>query len=305
MWLVGDIGGTNARLALADDQGIRVDSLRKLAGQDYARFDAALADYLAAAHAPRIEAVCIAVAGPVWDGQARLTNRDWAFSEADLRAQTGAGRAVLINDMIALGHATARAPLRMLHAAPPDRPRNGQVLVVNAGTGFNICPVHRANGHTVCLEAEAGHVSLPESLRAALAPLAAPPSVEELFSGRGLGALHQSRTNARVDPHQIAAAASPETRATMDLAARLFGLLLRDLAMAHLPREGIVLAGSAARSLAAHDPQAMIAAYLSQPFLRAIPESVPISVLDDDMAALTGCLAALAQRLPAEYSEKR
>ena len=54
------------------------------------------------AQVPR--AATIAVAGPVTDGQARLTNRDWVISEDALR-RFGCGAALLINDFIALAFA--------------------------------------------------------------------------------------------------------------------------------------------------------------------------------------------------------
>lgn len=159
---------------------------------------------------PRIEAVCVAVAGPVSGGQARLTNRDWSFSEQRLLELTGAGRARLINDLTALGYATPALSgdaAGFLTAPPQAASSNGQRLVVNAGTGFNVCAVKvLPSGGIACLEAEEGHTRLPLSIATPLAealgttiPAAAArfESVEELFAGRGSPICTSRCTNGR------------------------------------------------------------------------------------------------------------
>lgn len=299
MQLVGDIGGTQARFALAEGGAIRAGSRQVLAGADFATLDAALHHYLAGQGRPPLTALCLAVAGPVTEGRARLTNRDWTATEAGLRAATGAARAWLVNDMLALGAGAAGARLTRLRAG---RPAGGQSLVVNAGTGFNICPVLRLGGGLACLEAEAGHAALPAPVMAALvaalgAQAAAFHSVEALFSGHGLARLWQAMHGAPGPaPAEIARAETPQARALMDLATRLFGRLLRELALAHLPRAGIYLAGSVAAALAAHDPAALEAAFLSVPEFAAIPDTMPLAVIDDGNAALQGCANLLHAR---------
>ena len=57
--------------------------------------------------------------------------------------------------------------ISLLRAAPAHRPRNGQALVVGAGTGFNVCGVrHLPGGMISCQEAEEGHTSLPANIHA-------------------------------------------------------------------------------------------------------------------------------------------
>lgn len=300
MQLVGDIGGTQARFALAEGGAVLRQSQRVLAGEDFARLDDALLHYLDQMGRPRLAAVCLAVAGPVTGGTARLTNRDWSVTESGLRMLAGTDRALLVNDLLALGAGAGGARRISLREG---RPVGGQSLVVNAGTGFNICPVLRQDGALACLEAEAGHIALPAPIARDLtvvlgAGAAAFHSNETLFSGQGIAALYRAMHGVPAPaPAQIARAADPQARATMDLATRLFGRLLRELALAHLPRAGIHLAGSAARALAAHDREALLAAFLSVPEFRDIPDSMPLSVIDDEAAALSGCADLLAARL--------
>ena len=304
--LLADVGGTNARLALAGDQGLDPASIRRFRGDDHASFDEVVRLYLEEMNLASVEAVCVDVAGPVGNGEAKLTNRDWSFSEAGLRALTGAKQARLINDMVALGYATpglSSEALGEVRAAPEGRSRNGQRLVVNAGTGFNVCAVKvLPQGGIACLEAEEGHTRMPLTIAEALAAevpastLSGFDSVEELFAGRGLSRLHAARTGRpaiRAEEVTQAAATDAEACATCDIYARLFGLLCRELALRFMPMEGIYLAGSVARS-AAHRQQIFLDAFLSDPLMVRIPQSVPIHVIRDDMAALHGCLAAVS-----------
>lgn len=303
--LLADVGGTNARLALARAEGIMTGSISRFRGEDHADFDQVVRLFLERQGKPRIEAVCVAVAGPVSQGQARLTNRDWDFSEERLLALTGAGRARLINDLTALGYATPALSgdaAGFLRQAPTDGARNGQRLVVNAGTGFNVCAVKvLPGGGIACLEAEEGHTRLPVSVAVPLAEALgdkarAFDSVEELFAGRGLARLHAVLHDLAPQRAEevVTAAESGDAAAvtTCDLYARLFGLICRELALRFMPMDGMFLAGSVARSATRRMPL-FEAAFLSDPLMAQIPAAVPIGVILDDMAALHGCLAAV------------
>ena len=305
-FLLADVGGTNARMALARNGAIDSATITRFRGDDHASFDEVVRIYLDQQGNPAIEAVCIDVAGPVSGGMARLTNRDWDFTEERLRQLTGASRARLINDLLALGYATPALDgeaAGFLRHGPQGVATNGQRLVVNAGTGFNVCAVKvLPDGGIACLEAEEGHTRLPLSIAAPLIEVlgeedaAQHDSVEELFAGRGLARLHSLRAKVPLVRAEVVVAAAAngdaEAEATCALYARLFGLLCRELALRFMPMEGMFLAGSVARSCT--DRFAIFEeAFLSDPQMRQITQAVPIGVIRDDMAALHGCLAAL------------
>lgn len=304
--LLADVGGTNARMALARDGAIMAETVTRYRGDDFASFDDVVRTYLTQQGLDRVQAVCVDVAGPVAGGAAELTNRDWNFSEARLKALTGADRALLINDLVALGYATpALAGLggvTVLRQADSGRALNGQALVVNAGTGFNVCAVKvLPGGGIACLEHEEGHTRLPVNiwtrLQQELGPKVAPfDSTEETFAGRGLARLHAARTGQHVaraeDVARAAAEGDPQADATYRLFAELFGLLCRELAMRFMPLDGMYLAGSVARSCADR-MDIFSASFLSDPLMKQIPEATPVLMIEDDMAALYGCLAAI------------
>lgn len=306
--LLGDIGGTNARLALARGGAIDAGSITRFRGDDYARFEDVIDSYLAAQGRPALSGLCIAVAGPVSRGRASLTNRDWSISAAGLEAQTGAGRVRLINDLAALGHATPSLQgtgLDVLRKGPEGRDRNGQALVLGLGTGVNICAVRvLPDGSITTLEAEEGHVFLPANIWRRLVDLLGAPaaeaffSVEETFAGRGLSRFHALRSKTAPQRGeaimQAAGQGDPEALASAGAFAELVGLLLRELALQYMPLEGVFMAGSVGRALAQYAGQLEIG-FLHEAYMRHIPENIPLYVIRDDMAALNGCLAALSQ----------
>ena len=305
--LLGDVGGTNARLALARNGSIDPQTVTRFRGDDYATFDEVVRQFLQEQDQPRISAVCVAVAGPVSGGQAKLTNRNWDFDEDRLARLTDADHVRLINDLTALGYATPALGgegLALLRSAPADRARNGQGLVVNLGTGFNVCAVRSLPGRAItALEAEEGHTHLPANIYLRLLDAVGPDAIkgfvstEEAFAGRGLSRLHAALTGTPpVRSEQIDAASDggdPAANATYDLFTDLVGLLCRELALRFMPLEGLFLAGSVGRSIADRMDR-FEASFLAEPYMRHIPENTPIFLIRDDMAALHGCLSALS-----------
>lgn len=295
--LVSDVGGTNARLALARDGALIAASVTRFRGQDYAQYQDVIDDFLNRNGNPKIETACIAVAGPVRGQIAALTNRGWRLSSRELAGQLGARRVRLMNDLTALGYAAPRlgpSQQSVLRPAAPGHQGNGQALVLGAGTGFNLCALRRDGDRATCLEAEAGHAALPAPVAAHLAEAGAPlpphTSIEEVFSGRGLEALHRALGHAPLDAAQITQ--DPAGAPTMQVFATAAGLLLREVALHHMPLDGIWLAGSVARALAPYGAQ-IDAAMARAAMLRQIVGAIPLRIITDDMAALSGCIAAL------------
>jgi glucokinase len=108
--LVGDVGGTHARFAIARKAGTQwnIDH-RSDIETEAANFEDVLHGYLDKLDsAERPTAAAIAVAGPVTAGKVSFTNRNWQLSEAEFTRQ-GFQRALLINDFAALAFAAAQA----------------------------------------------------------------------------------------------------------------------------------------------------------------------------------------------------
>ena len=245
MLLVGDIGGTHARLALVrPERGAIAPVLEaRLPSRDYPDVGALLADFVARVPVPRpaVRGAVLAVAGPVVDGEARLTNLPWALDEHTLAAALGVPRVRLVNDLVALAAGVTAVPPTGLHTLQAGEPAvRGAVAVVAPGTGLGQAmavhdagryhPVASEGGHADFAPADALQMELVAWLRASdaapdaggggPAPGAAAPvrfdghvSWERVCSGRALPTLyafHRARGTAPESPavaDRLAAAA--------------------------------------------------------------------------------------------------
>lgn len=305
--LVADIGGTNTRLALADGPLLRQGSIRRVRNAGQPGLGPILATYLRETAAEPVAALCLAVAGPVRDGVARMTNLDWTIAADSLAADLGLDRVLLLNDLQAQGHALAGLPARALRPILPGRPAAPEAsrLVVGAGTGFNAAPVHYVRGRTLVPPSECGHIHLPrhgqteEALAAHLARRHGIATVEEALCGRGLEALDAWLNGAPRGADAIMAAlAAGEAGAlrTGRLYARLLGRTLATLALTHLPWGGIYLIGGVARAFAPHLAELGLAEGLTEMGrFSELTAGFAVWSVEDDYAALAGCAAALAE----------
>jgi len=311
--LVADVGGTNTRVALASAGRIVPDSVRRYTNTGFAGLDAVLAQFRADEDCAVPEGACIAVAGPVRGGVGRLTNLDWAMDGAGLAAATGARTVAVLNDLQAQGHALGHlAPEahRAIIAAAAEA--GGSQLVIGVGTGFNAAPVHEGPGGRVVVPSECGHVTLPVRDEADLrlsrfvAREHGFPGVEEVLSGRGIAhidawlAAEAGETGTRDSASVLAALEAGEERArqTVATAVRILGAVAGDLALIHLPFGGVHLIGGMARALVPlFEEFGFAAAFRDKGRFGPLMADFPVSVIEDDFAALTGCARYLAQRM--------
>jgi len=314
--LVADIGGTNSRLALADRRGdggcqfgtVRFDTLRRYRNCDFAAFDDVVAAFLRANGGGRLSACSVAVAGPVTSGRAVLTNLRWQVDAASLsRLIGGAGRSLLVNDVVALGYGAERLPADSLTPICPvdgASRRNGQSLIVGIGTGLNASMVRKAGlSAPVCFEAELGHGGLPlpvSTLAQEFLGCAAQEflEIEDCLSGRGLSRIYALVSGgAAMDGAKIVAAANNGNAAAstaIEVFSTLTGAFCRQAVFSYLPLDGIYLAGSVARGVFGGGANPHFDAAFHAPTLfDAELGKIPVSVINDDAAALTGCLVAL------------
>ena len=303
--LVADVGGTNTRLALAGPDGTLIAGPSRFRNDDYDSFLSVATAYRDTLDDPDFSGACIAIAGPVSGGSARLTNRDWVFDTRMIGAMLGASNVHLLNDIVALGHCLGGLVGDQYAIVRSGRPHvGGQRLVVGMGTGTNGCAVHDVAGRSTALEAEMGHARLPfdvmDHLRAEIGDAASAfPTTEDLFSGRGLVALHAARTGQDDMPaHEIVSVAEAQPGSaeakTLDLMAFLVGRLTQELFFYYMPTAGIFFAGSVSRSVLSGPRIASFEAGLQrQGAFSDRVDAVPVYLILEDAAALSGCARLL------------
>ena len=107
-FLAGDLGGTKTLLALysESEEGLNKIHSHRYVSAEWSDLESMLGDFLKTLPQglSKPETSCIAVAGPVQNGTAKLTNLPWSMSEASLCKATGLQRLELVNDFAVLIH---------------------------------------------------------------------------------------------------------------------------------------------------------------------------------------------------------
>ena len=138
MWLVGDIGGTKTDLAvISPERGLRAPIARgRFASGEYLSL-ADIARQFLAADDTRVLRALFAVAGPVVDGKAVLTNLPWVVDESTLRDALGIESVRLVNDVQAMAAAVPHLEADdVLSLQPGEASAHGAIAVIAAGTGL-------------------------------------------------------------------------------------------------------------------------------------------------------------------------
>ncbi len=309
--LVADIGGTNTRVALADGRRLVPGTVRRYANVDHPGLETVLRRYIADEGGVDTKAACVAVAGPVRDGRATLTNLDWTMDNDTLTRATGAEVVALLNDLQAQGHALGfidADKVRTIIPFPPADPMATR-LVIGVGTGFNAAPVFDTPKGRLVAASESGHVNMPvrdgsDALLAAfLSASHGFASVEDVLSGRGLEAVyqwlgHEAGDRREATAHEImqgcTARTDPRSVDAVRVFVRMLGMVAGNLALIQLPFGGVYLIGGVARAIAPFMAEFRFeAAFHDKGRFAGFMSAFGVGVVEDDYAALTGSAAYL------------
>lgn len=210
--LLIDAGGTNVRFGRADRAHAVRDTV-SLPTRSFARFEDALVHYLGQLGSDiTFTSAAVAGAGPVKDGEIRLTNNAWRIRADDIARILGANVSVrLVNDLEAVAYGLPYfEPGDVNWIAPPQAGMEPQqrMLAINVGTGFGSACVIRSRSGWVACPSEAGHMTLGAVDAAELTVQvlfgAGALTVEDVLSGDGVA--HLRTLLAQGDERNAAAA---------------------------------------------------------------------------------------------------
>jgi len=196
--MVGDIGGTNTRLALFDAHAKQLRFQRNYRNRDYG----SLADIILAWRRDLgdklPEEACLAVAAPPFDDEVRLLNIDWRFSPRELAKQFGFSQFGCINDFEGNAYALPHLGAHELVTLQAGKPAlHGRLATLGPGTGLGGATLDTRGPEPLACASEPGHMGLApatalefalfERLRGENGEIYA----ERLLSGPGLLRLYQ------------------------------------------------------------------------------------------------------------------
>ena len=317
---VADIGGTNARFALAEIDGGRVVSLGEpvaLRTAEHASFRTAWEEFGRQAGRPLPKALGMAFAGPVGGDLLKLTNNPWVIRPALMEEKLGVTRYVIVNDFGAIAHAVASlGPSDFLHLCGPeaDFPPDGVTTIVGPGTGLGVAQLYRAGGHAHVIETEGGHVdfapldSLEDQILQHLRRSFRRVSVERLASGPGLVNIYsalaaiEGRAVAIPDDKALWAAAiegkDALASAALDRFCLTLGAVAGDLALAH-GANAVVVAGGLGYRLRNHlHKSGFDDRFIAKGRFERRMEAIPVKLITHPQPGLFGAAAAFAREHP-------
>lgn len=323
-YLVADIGGTNALLEIVSESAgacvtVHAKLFRCAAFTDVEGLIADfLRDFAHGGRRPRIDAACLAVAGPVQNNATTLTNRGWRVDGAALAERFGIAPFTLINDFAAVGAGIAALGNEDLTALQRGEPEpHGNRLVVGAGTGLGVgLLTWQGDGYAVHAS-EAGHVDFApldatqDALLAYMRGNFSRVSYERVVSGPGLpsilsflqdsgaGTASQRLLDAMRGDGAAAAIAEFACRKLDPLAERAFDIFIEsygsfvgNMALSFLANGGTYIAGGVARRNAGKFEEGdFIRAFSRKGRYTGILSRYPVYLVTDSRVGLKGALA--------------
>ncbi|WP_299596835.1 glucokinase [uncultured Microbulbifer sp.] len=264
--IVADIGGTNARFAVAHphQSGYRLESIQVVNCAKFADFYSALGQWLEGLEGPQPTQACIAVAGPVektpQGGRVTMTNLGWDIRAEELCARFSLERALVVNDFAALALSLPRLQSEdkwALRDVPSEA--NGCMAVLGPGTGLGVAAIiHEAGAYRV-VPGEGGHANLSAGsereleLLQILAREQMPVYNEYVLSGGGLVNLYRAvcalhgRPAEDFTPPDVSSrgldGSDPLCRETLIDFLNFLGSAAGDAALYYVARGGIFLGG--------------------------------------------------------------
>jgi glucokinase len=330
--LIGDIGGTHARLSLLTSRGRPVRHA-VFESRKYASLEAVVLEFLGKPR-PRVSAAVFGIAGPIVKGRCTATNLPWVIDSRTLTREIGTRRVVLINDLVALslGALTvSRAKLHLVGQAGPPQKKGANVAVIAAGTGLGeaflvwdgarLVPSATEGGHSDFSPRDDVQIELLQFLRARFGHV----SWERALSGAGLGSAYdffrqvrrvaesvenQQRIevagdrNAAIAELGIAGKSEAATRA-VDLFVSMYGAEAGNLALKSLAAGGVFVCGNIAVSmLSVLDRGGFHRAFVDKGRFTSFMARVPVAVVLDSDVGLAGA-ARVAQGQEEAQAKRR
>jgi glucokinase len=258
--LIADIGGTNARFALASPDAQPYQE-RVLPVADHDSIVSAINTYLQGLSEPRPVEAALAVALPITGDYVKMTNNErWSFSIEETRKALGFERLLLINDFTALALAVPLFNRGELHQVGNGKgvPKS-PIGILGPGTGLGVSGLVWASGHWVPLQTEGGHVTFaPFSEREWAVAWQVQrryghTSAERLLSGPGLVNIYQAlaelegKTPEQLTPALITeralAGSHPDCVEAVDIFCAALGTVASNLALTLGAQGGIYIGG--------------------------------------------------------------
>lgn len=246
--LLGDIGGTNVRLAIFVKPGGVAELLPRLLTAEFEHPSAAIGRAMGAYAGPPPRSAILAIAAAVEGLVVPMVNASWIVDARRIMDNFGLSQIMLLNDYTPVAAALVGLTTSDLTVIGPVLPpAKGPKLVLGPGTGLGVATLVPADDRFCIVSGEAGHVEFGPTNEdeTAVWPhierIGGRVTAEALLSGPGLLRLYralamrrgETPTLAHPSQVQMAGRAGTDRRAVeaLEWFARLLGRFAGDMAL--------------------------------------------------------------------------
>ena len=315
--LIGDIGGTNARFALATESGFA--NAVTLCCADFASADDAIRQYLHDVSADSPAVICLAAAGPVVQNQVRITNNHWTLNADQIGKDFGIEKVRLMNDFEAAAHSILQLGDDDYQAiglpdAKPLLDDRFNIAIVGPGTGFGAAGLVRRDQMVIPIVGEGGHVGFAPRTQLQVEMLKVLRGkfdrvfIDRLVSGPGIENIYWALAQIHGEPRTQSSArdifnnsaddSDPRARESMLMFFELLGQVAGDFALTLGAVDGVYIAGGIAKRYPEQlKNSGFRSAFEDKGSHRAYMEKIPTLLITNDEPGLLGaayCALALS-----------
>ena len=316
MILAGDIGGTNTRLAFADEKAgcLTLVAEATFSSREHASLESVLRKFLSA-HPTPITRAAFGIAGPVRHGRCDATNLPWGVDSHLVAREIGLERVGLINDLEANAYGVAalqRDDFVLLNEGAVNA--EGNAAIISAGTGLGQAVLYWDGRQHHPFATEGGHADfapcnhLEMALLEYLMKQYQRVSYERVVSGPGLLNIYRflrdtgrgeepqwlAERMREQDPSAVISQSALRGESelcaqALDLFVTLYGAEAGNLALKVMATGGVYLGGGIAPKIIEElKAPAFLNAFTSKGRMRPLLEAMSVRVILNQKTALLG-----------------
>ncbi|NJM71777.1 MAG: glucokinase [Scytonema sp. RU_4_4] len=336
--LAGDIGGTKTILRLVEASQkplLRTIYEERYRSGDFLDLVPMVQQFLLKANTPTPQKACFAIAGPVVQNTAKLTNLVWFLDTERLQQELGIFQVSLINDFTAVGYGILGLDTQdVLTLQAGKLNLEMPIAIIGAGTGLGQGFLIKQGDHYQVFPSEGGHSDFAPRTELEFQLLKylldkhdiQRVSVERVVSGMGVVAIYQflrdrkiaaespeiaqivrtweqeaGRQEKSVDPGAVIGRAALQksdrlSEQTMQLFVEAYGAEAGNLALKLLPYGGLYVAGGIApKILPLIQQDRFMLSFTQKGRMRHLLEDIPVYVVLNQEVGLIGAAICAAR----------
>lgn len=336
--LAGDIGGTKTILRLveiSDSSELKTIFEETYHSGDFPDLVPMVQQFLVKANSPTPQKACFAIAGPVVNNTAKLTNLVWFLDTERLAQELGIPLISLINDFAAVGYGIFGLTKQDILTLQVGKPKpEAPIGVIGAGTGLGQGFLIKQGNHYQVFPSEGGHADFAprNELEFQLLKYLLDKhdiqrvSVERVVSGQGIVAIYQflrdrkhatespeiaqivraweqqaGQAEKSVDPGAAIGKAAVQkcdrlSEQTLQLFIDAYGAEAGNLALKLLPYGGLYIAGGIApKILPLIENSNFLLNFSQKGRMRPLLEEIPVHIILNQQVGLIGAALCAAR----------